>query len=166
MDPESLEPPRDMPKPHNESAALGQDGGASSNSVLLSGGPSDHNPDASLTQRRLKPKQTCDSITSERRTFVSKLRPKPAHTNNGYKSRTFVHPKTGKPTLMRTGSIGEASPTGVSPQTVNSLRPKLSSEVPKIPRKVERGGTVYEMDTAPIGKTQAPPAAAIGIDAP
>lgn len=40
-----------MAKPHSESAApTARSGGASSDSVLLSSGPSDHNPTADLTQ--------------------------------------------------------------------------------------------------------------------
>lgn len=39
--------------------------------------------------------------------FVSSLRPSEvAHTGNGYQSRSFTHPRTGKPTEMNTARIG------------------------------------------------------------
>lgn len=63
--------------------------------------------------------------------FVGGLRPaKPVHTDNGYQyeSRTFVHPKTGNETQMRTGSIG----SNPAPRPASPPPPKPASEVERL----------------------------------
>ncbi len=70
--------------------------------------------------------------------FVSKLRPKPAHTNNGSKSRTFVHSKTGKPTLMRTEKIGKGSSKSSVAETADTQTPEVHPPAEIVPPKPGR----------------------------
>jgi len=81
--------------------------------------------------------------------MVSSLRPR--NTDNSFSmDRTFVHPKTGQPTQMRTGNIGSApKPSGerwqdiAAPETINAIddvkrETHLTNAVWEIVKTIER----------------------------
>lgn len=80
--------------------------------------------------------------------FVGKLRPSPeprADTGNGYQyeaaGRTFVHPKTGQPTQMRTGNIGSNPKPRPPAEAVFDNTPSGQQPTPVEPE-------VYKRDTS------------------
>ena len=70
--------------------------------------------------------------------FVGQLRPAPADTANGYQyERTFVHPKTGKPTTMNTAAIGKRAEPVETPEPAEIETPAVEAAPVAEPAAVE-----------------------------